>query len=352
MTKLSVIIPVYGVEKYLKEALDSVLNQTLKDIEIIIVDDGGKDTCPQIIDEYAQKDDRIIAVHKQNGGYGQSCNVGLEKATGEYVAILEPDDYIESSMYEDLFNVAIQNKADIVKSKFYCNVQSKNYSSCDEQKWVDEKIPKETFKIKDCPLFLSYHPSIWSCIYRREFLVKNNIKFVEAPGAGWTDNLFQVQTMCLAERIKYVPKAYYYWRVLNENPSDELKDYSLPFIRSIEINNWLKENKINDKNILFNLYERELNYIDIVMGMKNISSRLSDVINLLNKLFSTMDENVLLTHSFMGKTFIKKYLLIKQNPIRYYQKSQIKRLKRYLFYFKFKDYEKRLVIFGRTIWKG
>lgn len=101
MPKISVIIPVYGVEKYLKECLDSVLNQSLKDLEIILIDDGGKDNCPQIIDDYAKKDSRIIAIHKPNGGYGQTCNVGLEKATGEYVAIVEPDDYIDSKMYED-----------------------------------------------------------------------------------------------------------------------------------------------------------------------------------------------------------------------------------------------------------
>lgn len=82
MPKVSVIIPVYNVEKYLRECLDSVINQTLSDIEIIIIDDGGKDNCPQIIDEYVQKDNRIIAIHKQNGGYGQTMNVGLEKATG------------------------------------------------------------------------------------------------------------------------------------------------------------------------------------------------------------------------------------------------------------------------------
>ena len=100
MPKISVIVPIYGVEKYLKEAVDSLLNQTMNDLEIILLDDGGKDACPQIIDEYAQKDNRIIAIHKQNGGYGQTMNVGLDRATGEYIAILEPDDYIESKMYD------------------------------------------------------------------------------------------------------------------------------------------------------------------------------------------------------------------------------------------------------------
>ena len=125
MPKVSVIVPIYGVENYLRECVDSILNQTLKDIEIILIDDGGKDNCPQIIDEYAQKDERIVAIHKPNGGYGQTCNVGLERATGEYVAIVEPDDYIDSKMYEDLYNIATKYNSDIVKSCFYDNLQAK-----------------------------------------------------------------------------------------------------------------------------------------------------------------------------------------------------------------------------------
>ena len=124
MSKVSIIVPIYGVEKFLRECVDSILNQSLKDIEIILIDDGGKDNCPQIIDEYAQKDNRIIAIHKQNGGYGQTCNVGLERATGEYVAIVEPDDYIDSKMYEDLYNIACKFNSDIVKSCFYDNLQA------------------------------------------------------------------------------------------------------------------------------------------------------------------------------------------------------------------------------------
>lgn len=119
MPKVSVIVPIYGVEKFLRECVDSILNQTLKDIEIILIDDGGKDNCLQIIDEYAQKDNRIIAIHKPNDGYGQTCNVGLEKATGEYVAIVEPDDYVALDMYETLYQKAIQYDLDLIKSDFY-----------------------------------------------------------------------------------------------------------------------------------------------------------------------------------------------------------------------------------------
>ena len=96
MPKVSVIIPVYNVEKYLRQCLDSVINQTLKDIEIICVDDGSTDNCPNILDEYAAKDARIKIIHKKNEGYGKAMNVGISHASGEYIGIVEPDDYIDS----------------------------------------------------------------------------------------------------------------------------------------------------------------------------------------------------------------------------------------------------------------
>ena len=207
MPKISVLIPVYGVEKYLKTALDSVLKQTLADIEIILIDDGSKDNCPQIIDEYALKDSRIVAIHKQNGGYGHSMNVGLSKASGEYIAILEPDDYIDSSMYEDLYKIALKYDSDVVKSCFYDNLESSQETRIKKTEWKDWIPEDRSFTIKENAFFLHYHPSIWSCIYKKSFLEKHNIRFIEAPGAGWTDNLFQVQTLCLAQRINYTSKA-------------------------------------------------------------------------------------------------------------------------------------------------
>ena len=117
--KISVIVPVYKVEKYLKQCVDSILSQTYKNLEIILIDDGSPDNCPKIIDEYAKKDRRIIAVHQKNGGYGKAVNHGLGIAKGKYIAIVEPDDYIAPDMYESLIQLAIETDADIIKSSFY-----------------------------------------------------------------------------------------------------------------------------------------------------------------------------------------------------------------------------------------
>ena len=117
--KVSVIIPVYKVEKYLVQCLDSIVGQTLKDIEIIIVDEGDKDACRYIIDHYEQADKRVIAIHEKNGGYGASVNKGFDIAKGEYIGIVESDDFIAPEMYEEMYNYAKKLDADVVKTPYY-----------------------------------------------------------------------------------------------------------------------------------------------------------------------------------------------------------------------------------------
>lgn len=101
--KISVIVPIYKVEKYLVQCIDSILNQTLKDIEVILVDEGDRDACRFIIDHYEQNDKRVKAIHEKNGGYGASVNKGMEIAVGEYISIIESDDFIEPTMYEEMY---------------------------------------------------------------------------------------------------------------------------------------------------------------------------------------------------------------------------------------------------------
>lgn len=350
MAKISVIVPIYGVEKYLKECVDSILTQTLSDIEIILIDDGSKDNCPKIIDEYAEQDSRIIAIHKENGGYGQTCNIGLKRATGEYIAIVEPDDYIDCKMYEDLYKIAHEFNSDIVKSCFYDNLQSKMLKGCNKVKWDDDKIPQnKSFTIKECPLFLYYHPSIWSCIYKREFLNKHNICFVEAPGAGWTDNPFQVQTMCLAERINYTPNAYYYWRRLNEYASDDLKDCTIPYLRTNEIHKWLKENNINDKNILLQLSRRELAYIVIILGKKEkeILSHLHEI----KQMILGISENDFLSSDLVRNDEKTTFKMVKNNLKFFRFKLLFKRYRKEFLSIRLNKTEKRIVFCKRILFE-
>ena len=348
MAKISVIVPIYGVEKYLKEAVDSILNQTFTDLEIILLDDGSKDNCPQIIDEYAKKDSRIVVVHKKNSGYGATMNVGLKRATGEYIAILEPDDFIEPNMYEELYKIAKNYDSDIVKSCFYDNLQTKQCSRILKTKW-DAYIPEDkSFTIKEYPYFLYYHPSVWSCIYKREFLNKNGIEFVEAPGAGWTDNPFQVQTMCLAERINYTSNAYYYWRRLNINESDDLRDYTIPFKRSDEIHEWLDKNNYNDESILVQLSRRELSYVNIVLGMKKIEDK-ADCYDRIKKLISRIPSETFFNSQQVRASEKDGFRQINSNPEFLRFKILFKNFRKQVLRIQLSLNKIRIILFGVTV---
>ena len=121
---ISVIVPIYNVEKYLQKCVDSIINQTYKNLEIILVDDGSPDNCPKMCDDYAEKDSRIKVVHKENGGLSDARNVGMEVATGEYVSFIDSDDYISLDFYETLLETIVDNDSDVVECgvvKFYEN---------------------------------------------------------------------------------------------------------------------------------------------------------------------------------------------------------------------------------------
>ena len=345
MPKVSVIVPIYGVEKYLRECLESIINQTLKDIEVILVDDGSPDNCPQICDEYAAHDSRIKVIHKENGGYGSAMNVGLDNATGEYIGIVEPDDYIEANMYEDLYKIAQKFDSDIVKSCFYDNLQTPKFSNCTKLNWNDYIPEDESFTIKEYPYFLYYHPSIWSCIYKKEFLNNHKIRFIEAPGSGWTDNPFQVQTMCLAQRINYTSNAYYYWRRLNANESEELKDWEIPFKRTEEIHNWLRENNISDKQILLQLARRELTYCLIVLGKKKLEEQ---CYRRISELIHNIDEQEFLSSDIVRSDEKKMYLNIKANPKLTRFKIFFKSLRRKIISIRLNKREQKITILGLT----
>lgn len=212
--KVSIIVPIYGVEKYLHQCVDSILAQTLSDIEIILVDDGSPDSCPEIIDDYARKDKRVVAVHQPNGGYGVAVNHGIELARGEYIGIIESDDWIDRDMFASLVKIADETGVDVVKSNFY------EYTTSDGEKSIkQDKLP-----IKDCNCIInpSIHskifwvqPCIWSAIYRREFLNNNNIRCLETAGASYQDVGFNFKVWIMAQSIYLTPNAYVHYRCDN-----------------------------------------------------------------------------------------------------------------------------------------
>lgn len=220
MAKVSIIVPIYNVEQYLVECMESIVHQTLKDIEIICVNDGSTDNSLKIIQDYAQKDNRIVIIDKQNEGYGKGMNDGLDKATGEYVGIVEPDDYVDLHMYEDLYKIAHENDLDVIKADFYRFVyKNGTLVATYNQLSKDGTGYNQIVNPKEHPQVFRYILNTWSGIYKREMLEKYHIRHNTTPGASFQDNGFWFQTFAWAERMYFVNRPYYMNRRDNPNSS-------------------------------------------------------------------------------------------------------------------------------------
>ena len=219
--KVSIVVPIYNVEDYLEECLESVVRQTLEDIEIICINDGSTDRSMEILKTYAAADARIIVVDKKNEGYGIGMNIGLDKATGEYVGIVEPDDYVPLNMFEDLYLKAKEYELDFVKADFYRFVTAANGNmqlTYNHLTGMKEKY-NVVFNPSMEPEALTYVMNTWSGIYKNEFLRENHIRHHETPGASFQDNGFWIQTFCYAKRAMILDIPYYMNRRDNPNSS-------------------------------------------------------------------------------------------------------------------------------------
>lgn len=219
MPKVSIIVPVFNVEKYLKECLDSILAQSLKEIEVICVDDGSTDKSPQILDRYQKKDKRIKVIHKDNSGYGNTMNVGLDVATGRYIGIVESDDYIDKNMFKVLYEAAEVNQVDLVKSDHYTFSSIGNKKNVSYKNICDSEFYNKVINAEEVPEVLHFTMMNWTGIYKRDFIVENNIRHNETPGASFQDNGFWIQTIMLAKRMYFINRAFYYYRQDNPNSS-------------------------------------------------------------------------------------------------------------------------------------
>ncbi len=219
--KVSILIPTYNVEPYLAQCMESVIKQTLKDIELICINDGSTDNSLSILKGYASKDPRIVLIDKQNEGYGIGMNIGLEKATGEYVGIVEPDDFVPLNMYEDLYKTASENDLDFVKADFYRFVSNEDGSL--EKTLFELSKDKEdynkVFNPSQTPSALKFVMNTWSGIYKRSFLNEYHIRHNTTPGASYQDNGFWIQTFVFAKRAMIVNKPYYMNRRDNQSSS-------------------------------------------------------------------------------------------------------------------------------------
>lgn len=292
--KVSIIVPCYGVEKYLDCCMESLVNQTLKDIEIILVDDGSPDRVPQICDEWAQKDPRIKVIHKKNAGLGYARNSGLEIASGEYVAFVDSDDYVDIRMYEFLYGNAVANDLDTC----YCG-----YSYFDGSKETDkvETLKKNTFykgrENVDKFLFsLIGMPSnsredhlinvcVWRAIYSMRIIEKNSLRFISEREISSEDIVFHADYLPHALSVGYIPLHLYKYRY---NPNSISHSYPV----------WKRNALINNASKIYTCLSAHYKSEDFLICWSRLAFR--DLKILINR------------ESLQTYSFSKKYKSIKE----------------------------------------
>ena len=228
--KITVIVPVYNVEHYLDKCLDSLINQTYKNLEIIVINDGSTDNSGIICQEYARKDNRIVYIEKENGGLSDARNVGLDKMTGSYVTFIDSDDWVELDYVEVLYNKLLEYCADIAVGN-YCkfNESDSNFYFHISGNYFEKLY--DNVSIVDClndsnKLFNSALIVAWGKIYRKEIV--SNFRF--PVGRVAEDTIFNLRALLASKNIVYINKASYIYRVRSgsiSNTWDEkwIRDY-------------------------------------------------------------------------------------------------------------------------------
>lgn len=212
--KVSILIPCYNVEKYIRECLDSVINQTIEDIEIICVNDGSTDGTLKILKEYVQRDSRIRIIEKPNSGYGDSMNRAMEAARGEYIGIVESDDFVELCMFETLYSTAVTEHLDISRCCYF------EYKAGKDTPILNEWVPKnQVHDPNENQAAFWQAPSIWCSIYRRNWLNENKINFLPTPGASYQDTSFAFKCYACSQRFSMTDLPLLHYRTDNENSS-------------------------------------------------------------------------------------------------------------------------------------
>lgn len=240
--KITIIVPIYNVEQFLDRCLHSLQKQTLKNIEIILVDDESPDNCPAICDQYAKQDNRIKVVHKKNGGLGMACNSGMEIATGEYIAFCDSDDYVDEAMYETMYKVAIEEQVDVV----FTGIQSVSQEGI----VIPMSQPKHKEVIRDKKNIHRYllemiasEPSVKEdrevamsakvVLYKREMIANHHLHFESERILISEDLIWHIDVLCHAKCICLLPKTFYYYYNNIKSLSKKIRTDRFPYFLSI-----------------------------------------------------------------------------------------------------------------------
>ena len=240
---VSVILPSLNVKSYIGECINSVLKQTLKELEIICIDAGSTDGTKEILQKYADIDSRVKLLHSEIKSYGYQLNMGLDVAKGKYIGIVETDDFVVSDMYETLYNCAEKENVDYVKAdyKSFFTLLSGERLFSEEHLFQSKNDYETVVKPQNIIDVLERDHSIWKGIYNKDFLTSNSIRFHETPGAAFQDIGFSMQVMYHAKRAVYLQKCCYCYCMDRDGASSNTKNvlkYSFQEFR------WLLEENV------------------------------------------------------------------------------------------------------------
>lgn len=308
--KLSIIVPVYGVEKYIDKCLNSLVKQSLKEIEIIVVNDGTKDNSQKIIDKYVKKyPDKIKSYIKENGGQGSARNYGLKKTTGEYIGYVDSDDFVEKDMYKKLYNKAKENNYDIVVCGNY------NVSEDYQNKNIDAFINNYNTDLEN--IFFG-KMAVWNKIYKRDILIKNKLEFKEKV---WYEDLaFTLKAIMNSNTFAFIDEPLYDYLIREGSTMNNSNvKRNLEILEAFDdILSYIKHNK---KEEYFNKIEFlaiDHIYISAIVRVlkadsdKNIKKEtIEKLINYMNKNFPNYKSNKYINTLSKNRKIIYKLINIK-----------------------------------------
>ena len=285
MTKVSIIVPVYNTSVYLRRCMDALVGQTLKDIEIIAVDDGSTDDSPAILEAYEQKYPKVRVFHKLNGGQATARNMGIRRSRGEYIGFADSDDYVDTDMFRQMYELAVEKNCDMVECRYH---YLQEYNSSTKKLRTRGRI-RQYQNQKD--MLIDPQVSPWNKLYRREILIQNGIDFPE--GLIYEDTAFYIKTIPYVKKTAYLDRAlvYYFLRgnsTMNANKSRRVGDI-FPVLHNIL--------DFYETKGFYQEYATELEYFCVKIALCSSLSRIGRVTDkklearLLDETFAFIHDN-------------------------------------------------------------
>ena len=291
---ISIVVPIFNVEKYLEKCIETIINQTYRNIEIILVDDGSLDNSGKMCDEYQKKDTRIKVIHKENGGLSDARNAGIKKAQGKYIAFLDADDYVDFTMYERLYDIVKKENAEIGISG-YSRINEANKEIpyfLDVEKYNKDRsflynmigtLPTDTEDI-------NVGMSVWKCLYNLDIIKENEIYFKSERVYISEDIIFQIEYFEFVNRVGLVKEPLYKYRYNESSLSkkyrkDRFEKQKILYLKEksmLEEKGWLNDELRNRLNRTFLMKTKACIKAEVVGNKENKKTRQKNIKSILN----------------------------------------------------------------------